>query len=369
MITPPEPSSTAVDPLVALREQCTRTLAGHGLRTAAQFLDTIPRDAEMDRYGQGGVVAELERRVARLLGKPQALFLPSGTMAQQAVLRVHADRRGRRGIVFHPYSHLDWHEGRGYQRLHQLHAIPAGPLHELLSLASLESVAEPPAALLIELPQRDLGGVLPAWDDLVAQVNWARDRGAAVHMDGARLWEAAPYYGRELAEIAGLFDTVYVSFYKGLGGIAGSAVAGDQETIRELSEWRTRHGGRLVALWPYAASALTVLEDRLPKMPRYYAHAVAIAEALQTLPDVLVMPNPPETPMMHLVLPVTKRQLADNARAIAERTGVWTFFRPFASDAPTRQRIEFTVGDATLEFSPEAVRTLIGQLAGVDPIP
>ena len=74
--------------------------------------------------------------------------------------------------------------------------------------------------MLLELPQRELGGTLPTWDELVAQVTWARERGAAVHLDGARLWEATPFYDqsydKSLANIAALFDTIYVSFYKGL---------------------------------------------------------------------------------------------------------------------------------------------------------
>jgi threonine aldolase len=73
----------------------------------------------------------------------------------------------------------------------------------------------------LELPQREIGGLLPEWDDLVAQAAWTRERGIALHLDGARLWEAAPFYERSYAEIAGLFDSVYVSFYKGLGALAG----------------------------------------------------------------------------------------------------------------------------------------------------
>ncbi len=241
--------------LLARRDACTRFLNGHGRQSAADYLALIPADVDMDRYGQGGVVAQLEQELAALLGKEAALFLPSGTMAQQATLRVHADRRGRRGVVFHPYCHLDWHEERGYERLHGLHGIPAGRLEAPLSLESLERVAERPAALLLELPQRNLGGTLPTWPELTAQVAWARSRGAAVHLDGARLWEALPFYGRSAAEVAALFDTVYVSFYKGLGGIAGSAVAGSAEVVAEVAQWRTRHGGRLVALWPLAAAA------------------------------------------------------------------------------------------------------------------
>ncbi|SRR6266851_9430453 len=195
-----------------LRDQCTVFLAGHGPVWPASLLAGIPADTIPDRYGDGGVVAELEAEIAALLGKPAAAYLPSGTMAQQSVLRVHADQRQRRTVVFHPMCHLDQHEDRAFQRLHGLTGRPAGDPARLLTMDDLTALAEPPAALLIELPQRDLGGQQPDWDDLRAQTGWARDRGAAAHLDGARLWESAAGYGRPSAEIAALFDTVYVSF-------------------------------------------------------------------------------------------------------------------------------------------------------------
>ncbi len=103
-----------------LRDTCTRFLAGHGPVVPAQLLASIPADTVPDRYGDGGVVAELETEVADLLGKPAALYLPSGIMAQQSVLRVHADRRQRRTVVYHPMCHLDRHEGQAMARLHGL---------------------------------------------------------------------------------------------------------------------------------------------------------------------------------------------------------------------------------------------------------
>jgi len=153
-----------------LRDQCTVFLTGHGPVTAARLLADIPADTVADRYGSGGVVAELEIEIGGLLGKPAAVFLPSGTMAQQSVLRVHADRRQRRTVIFHPMCHLHTHEGEAYKRLHGLTGRPAGEPDRLMTIDDLTVIAEPAAALLIELPQRDLGGQQPDWEDLQAQV-------------------------------------------------------------------------------------------------------------------------------------------------------------------------------------------------------
>jgi threonine aldolase len=364
--TPPAFSRDAK--VEALMRSCTRFLQNHGRRTAGDLLTTIPVDTALDYYGIGGVVSELESEVASLLGKEAALFLPTGTMAQQATLRVHADRRQSRSIVFHPMCHMETNEERGYQRLHGLFGIPIGPRDEPLSTASLAEVHEPIAALLLELPQRGLGGTLPAWGELVAQVRWARDRGAAVHLDGARLWDASPFYAKQhhksLQEIAALFDTVYVSFYKGLGGIAGCCVAGDADVIEELSVWRTRHGGRMIMLWPYAASALTVLRSRLPMMPRYYQHARAIARAVRDIPGVEVLPNPVQSPVMHIRFAVTLARLQARVIDIARSEKVWMFSRPWASEGPRLQRFELHVGDATLELSANEIRGLFERLAG-----
>jgi threonine aldolase len=355
------PADTA-DDLVTLRNGCSRFLPGHGPVQSADLLATIPPDTEMDRYGSGGVVTDLEAEIARLLGKPAALFLPSGTMAQQAVLWVHADRRQRRTVVFHPMCHLERHEGQAYQRLHHLTGRPAGQPDRLITLADLSAISERIAALLIELPQRDLGGQQPAWDELAAQVGWARDQGAAAHLDGARLWESSAGYGRPLADIAGLFDTVYVSFYKGIGALPGCCVAGPGDVIGEVAEWRHRMGGRLFGLWPNAASALTCLTRRLPRMPDYHAHARAIAAALGAVPGIRVIPDPPQVPMMHLLLSTTGDAFAAAARALAADQGIWTWPQAMATADPGTQRVELSVGEATSAFTPDEVREILAAL-------
>jgi threonine aldolase len=346
----------------ALRDACTRFLNWHGVRRPADLLAEIPTDTVADRYGEGGVVRELEEEVAGLLGMPSAVFLPSGTMGQQATLRVHADRRGRRVVLFHPSCHLHWHEGEALERLHGLIGRPVGEPYRLITLEDLQEVAEPPAALLLELPQREIGGRLPPWEDLVEQVGWARERGAAVHMDGARLWDCPSAYGRDLAEIAGLFDTVYVSFYKALGGLTGCCVAGPEDVMAEVKEWRTRHGGRLFALWPYAASDLAALRLRGPRMAAYVDHARAIAEAIRDLPGLDVVPDPPQTSMMHLLLRSDPDRFRERALALAKDEGVWTWPKARPTESPQVQAVELQVGDATLEFTPEEARDVIQRL-------
>jgi threonine aldolase len=354
------PDSTAE--LAALRATCTRFLTGHGAGRAADLLATIPPDTVTDRYGDGGAVTELESEIMLVLGKPAAVFVPSGTMAQQAVLRVHADRRDRRVVVFHPACHIDTHEGRGYERLHQLTGRPAGERDRLLGLADLEQVAEPVGSLVIELPQRDLGGQQPDWATLNAQLGWARERGAAAHLDGARLWESAAGYGKPPADIAGLFDTVYVSFYKGLGALPGCCVAGPEDVVAEVREWRHRMGGTLFGLWPNAASALSCLARRLPMMPRYLSHTRAIADALRDLPGVTIVPDPPQTPMLHLLLRTTADDFTAGARRLATEQGLWTWPAAMGTPDPGTQRVELAVGDATLALRPGEVREIIGAL-------
>ncbi|MFI7603289.1 threonine aldolase family protein [Actinoplanes sp. NPDC049681] len=352
----------------ARRAACTDTFLGNGLIRPRELLASIDSDTEPDTYGEGGVVTELEAHIAALLGKPAAVYLPSGTMAQAATLRVHADRRTSRTVAWHPYCHLEQHEGQAHQRLHQLVGRRAGELERPLTLDDLTEIAEPLAALLLELPQRDLGGTLPPWDDLVAQTEWARNRGAAVHLDGARLWEATAGYECTPADVAALFDTVYVSFYKGVGALPGCCVAGSEADVREVREWRSRLGGTLFAMWPGAASALRLVDEALAEMPARLRHARAIAEALAGVPEVRVVPDPPQTPMLHLLFSARPGTFQANAKRLAEETGLWVWPSGMATGDPAVIRTELSVGRATLRHKPEAIAEIIGGLCVDAPV-
>src|SRR5258707_1749838 len=268
----------------------------------SELAETIGPELEADRYGQGDLIARFESEVATLLGKEAAVFMPSGTMCQQIALRIWASRRGTSNVAFHPKSHLEMHEEKAYQRLHGLHGILVGSADALLTLGDLKAITEPVGALLLELPQRDLGGQLPSWEALNEITVWARERGIPTHLDGARLWECQPFYQREYAEIAQLFDTVYVSFYKVLGGIAGSVLAGPADVIAESRTWQRRHGGNLIHLYPYVLSAQKGLRERLGRMEAYHAKAKKIDALLTPFAKIKIKANPPHTKMMRFLI-------------------------------------------------------------------
>ncbi len=344
------------------RDACTHFLAGDGPVSPAEQLARIPVGVVPDVYGEGGVVADLEAHVAELLGKQAAVFLPSGTMAQGATLRVHADARASRTVLWHPFCHLDVHEEQAHARLHGLLGRPVGSRDRLITRADLDAVAEPVAALLLELPQRDLGGQLPPWDELVHQVGWAREHGAAAHLDGARIWEASAGYQRSPAQISALFDSVYVSFYKGIGALPGCCVAGSAELVGQVREWRRRLGGTLHALWPSAASALSLLPARLAEMPARLVHARAVAAAVAAVPGVRTVPEVPQTPMMHLLLSVRADRYAANARRLAEDSGIWAWPEAAATGDPDVVRVELSVGRATCALDPATVAEALAAL-------
>ncbi len=361
------PGTVTAEERAAIFAACDRFMNGHVHSTPRETLETLAAEAgadeEADRYGTGALIEDFERQIAGLLGKEAAVFLPTGTMAQQIALRIWCDRaHGTACVGFHPTCHLYLHEQMGFERLHGLHARLIGEQHRLLTLADLQQCPEPLSALLIELPQREIGGQLPEWAELEAQIGWARERHIPVHMDGARLWEAAPYYERDHAEIAALFDSVYVSFYKGIGAITGAALAGTTDFIAEARVWQVRHGGRLLSLFPYVLSARAGLRLRLSRFPQYHQRAIAIAEVLGAIPGIILKPTRPQTHMMHVYLPGTPEALSAASVDIARRSHVRLAHGFTTTELPGYAKIELAVGDAVEAISDDEIDELFRQL-------
>ena len=319
-----------------------------------------------DLYGEGELLERFEARIAAELGKPAAVFMPSGTLAQQIALRIWSERAGIETVAMHPTAHPIVHESNALEFVQRLRIAPVGSALRLMTSDDLAALAEPASALLVELPQREIGAQLPTWDDLLALVTSARARGMRLHLDGARLWEATPHYARPHAEIAALFDSVYVSFYKGLDAIAGAALAGDAEFIAEARLWQHRLGGRLVALYPLALSAEAGFETYLPRMAHYREVARAIAAALAPLEGVEIVPDPPQTNTFHIYLRGTSEHLKARAEVLEKERGIRAFRRLAPTVLPTLWRWEFVVGEATLDFTPAEIAELVRALVSSD---
>lgn len=357
-----------MDPL-QVRRSCRRFLtpqARHSMRDRLLALADRPEadSDDPDLYGDGGPVAEVERRVAELLAKPAARWVPKGTIAQQAALRTWTERTGRHTVALHPLSHIDHDESAAYERLHGLRPIRVGDLAPF-TVADLDEAGETPGVVTVELPLRFAGLLLPEWDDLVAISRWCRDRRIPLHVDGARLWESAPYYGRPLAEIAALADSVYVSFYKGLGGLAGCVLAGEPDFLAGCAPWLHRHGAQLFHSYPYALAALHGLDVELPKLAAFRDRAIALAAAIDKVDAVFVTPQPPQVNGFHVYLPGTPEQLRDRHLALAAAHGDWLFGYFAATSAHGQSVVEIRVGDSTAAFTDaevvERIRELISQ--------
>lgn len=269
--------------------------------TLQRLTDTTEPEEITDNYGTGTLIEQFEQEVAAMLGKEAAVFMPSGTQAQPIALRIWADRAGREYVALHPTSHVALHEHNSYQILYGLKGITMGIPHQVPQLVHLQEAAcDPLAAILLELPMREIGGQLPSWDELTEQCQWARSQGIKLHMDGARLWQCPAAYGKPLNEIAALFDSVYVSFYKDLGGIAGAILAGDKDFIDSARVWQRRAGGNLYALFPYVIAARDGLARHFPAMAERHHQALWLARQLNRIPGLSTWPREPQTAMFRL---------------------------------------------------------------------
>ncbi len=340
-------SDTLQDRYQAVAATCKYRITGHPRLSMAEQLADIDRWAErydaQDMYGQGELIESFQRDIAALLGKPAAVFLVSGTMAQNIALRTWADRAGSRRVGFHHTSHLELHEHQAYSELYGLEGVLLGEPGNVPTLSDLKGAGDL-SAVLLELPMREIGGQLPPWDELVAQAEWARGQGTKLHMDGARLWQCMPHYGKSMAEIAALFDSVYVSFYKDIGGIAGSVLAGPEDFIEEAKVGIARAGGNLYSLFPYVLAARAGLERNLDAMPAAVDAARWLASEFQSL-GFTTTPAVPPTNLFHLRLPIEPDILVEHAIKFSEQRRVFIMPMPRAV-VDGHSVMEFSLGRA-----------------------
>ena len=336
-----------------LRQQCHTTLAGHKQRdAAADFADMASYCAqhqiEHDTYGEGSLVQEFEQKIARLLGFEAAVFCITGTMTQTLALRMACMERGHDLVALHPSAHILKHENSNYQLLDHFKVQSIGDAMRTWSASDLAAVQDPLAAVLLELPMREIGGQLPAWEELNAIKQHCQDQQIHLHMDGARLWEAQAGYQRPFADITAGVDSAYVSFYKGIGGLGGAMLLGSKKFTSKVKVWMHRQGGSVFRRSPYVVAAAMQFDARLANMPACFARTLELAQLLKQFPALQINPAQPQCNMFHLYLPVSRERAIEIRNKIAQEHGIWLFGRAAHAALPNQCFIEWTVGDQML---------------------
>ena len=238
-----------------------------------------------DQYGEDPTVNALQERVAAMLGKEAAVWLPTGTMANQVALRT-LTRPGDE-VIASRESHAAWHEvgGAAANAGVQIHEIGQGgrfSADELRAAVKPRNFAIFPTTTLVEVENTHnrAGGVVVPQDEVRAICAAARELGLASFLDGARLWNASIASGLPLHELAAPFDLVAVAFSKGLGAPGGSLLAGSKETIAVADRHRRRMGGAMRQNGIFSAAALYAIDHHLARLAEDHANARLLAERL-----------------------------------------------------------------------------------------
>ncbi|MEX0943971.1 MAG: beta-eliminating lyase-related protein [Pseudomonadales bacterium] len=356
-----------------LFKAATNPLPGHGptrstKETLTDLATQLTGDESPDTYGTGEYLQAFEQKLATLFGKESAVFMPSGTMAQQIALRVWCDENKNPTVAMHPSSHLEFAEHLGYQYLHNLRRIQFGSpefvADRILEPKDFHDLQQVPGAALIELPYRPLGGILPGWENLTETRAWADGHKVPMHLDGARIWQCRPFYEKSFEEIGALFDSIYVSFYKDLGALPGCLLMGPESFIKTCRMWQRRYGGTLYTLAPNVASAQIQMERVLPVIDDWVAKAKDIAAAFAACDGVRVNPDPPHTNMFQLFIEGNAEALTEKHHELAEETGTFLFHSLRPAAVPGFAWTEVHVFENGARFDASTIAPFMDQLMG-----
>ncbi len=277
-----------------------------------------------DVYREDPSARALEERTAAILGKEAALFVPSGTMANQIAMMLHC--RPGDEVVAPRDAHVRLYESGGAAAWAGVQVVEAGSAG-ILDAADLDSVAQTTDAyylprtrlLVVENTHNRAGGRVVPEAALERVTARARALGLALHLDGARIWNAAAATGRPESELARPFDTVSACFSKGLGAPAGSVIAGTRDAVREALRIRKRLGGGMRQVGILAAGALFALEHHRGRIAQDHVSARAFAEALAGAPGLEIDLARVET---NIVVFASRRIAPAELAARAESRGV-----------------------------------------------
>ena len=290
-------------------------------------------EVDDDVVGADPTVARLQQRIAQMLGKEAAIFMPSGTMTNQVGLRLHCSPGDE--FICEEGCHIFNYEQGGYAQLSGL-AVRAVRgkfgLIELEDIAGLvriedEHCVRTKLLCLENTHNRGAGRVLP-YENVVELTSWARENGLKTHLDGARLFNAVVASGVAADQWAQHFDTVSICFSKGLGAPVGSALAGTREQIAIARRHRKLFGGGMRQSGVVAAGALFALDHHIERLADDHANAQLLADAVRNHPNLSLHPEVVDTNIVIFYVDPSLGTAAEFAKRLEER-GVLTI--PFGA--------------------------------------
>jgi threonine aldolase len=260
-----------------------------------------------DVLGDDPTVIALQDKVAKLLGKEAACFVPSGTMANQTAIRAHTEPGDE--VLAHEGSHIIHYETGSPAALSGVMIRPINGESGLYDVEDFEELVRPQSShfarsrlLLIENTHNRGGGSVWPLEQSTRVARRGRELGLRTHLDGARLWNACIATGTTPAEYAAPFDTVSCCFSKGLGAPAGSAVAGDRETITRVHRFRKMFGGTMRQSGILAAACVHAIEHHMVRLSDDHANAARLAAGLAKVSGISVERASPRTNMVFFTL-------------------------------------------------------------------
>ncbi|MBX3416715.1 MAG: low-specificity L-threonine aldolase [Pirellulaceae bacterium] len=272
--------------------------------------------------------ARLQAKIAEMLGKEAAMFMPSGTMTNQAAVRLHCQPGDE--MICEEGCHIYNYEQGGFA---QLSLVIPRTIRGTRSQFQVEDVADlirpdnehavRTRLLSLENTHNRGGGVILPLENVQALCRWARDNGLATHLDGARLFNAVVATGVAAEEWAKEFDTVSVCFSKGLGAPVGSALAGPRDMLERLRRIRKLFGGAMRQSGIIAAAALYALEHNVERLAKDHEAAQIIAQALQNqCPQFELDPRKVDTNIVIFKVNLSNVSAAKFCE-VAKKAGVW----------------------------------------------
>jgi threonine aldolase len=316
-----------------------------------------------DVFGDDPTVNRLQERVAALLGKEAALFVPSGTMSNQACIKAHTQPGDE--LLCEASCHIYNSEQGGAAVLSGVTCRTLEGDHGILDLRQLEGKVRPDDEHLVrtrlvclENTHNRGGGRVYPLETVRAISAWARRHGLLMHLDGARLWNAVVASGVPAAEWARHFDSVSVCFSKGLGAPVGSALAGPRDFVARARRARKLFGGGMRQAGVIAAAALYALDHHVERLAEDHRHARVLAAAVADTPSLRLNPPEVETNLVWLEVDPQLGTARDVAATLREQ-GVWVH----VSGAQTlRACTHLDVSAAQAECAAETIRRTVSRL-------